>query len=205
MFHLDPSVSPELWDRLFVPPMLNFLYQSRGILAVLPNRDSPSGFRGRLTKFASRRRFDSRVRIVDYLGEEEEVPYVVPITTRAGAKRNQARMELAARAVQGGRARPFLELVAFEMSETLFGAEKAAAMFLYGVKRSRQVGNLVLGFLRPGLRCADSVRAMAETEFDLRSDGSDLLLRGLRPSFPEVRVEIDRSQGAPWARFAPTP
>ena len=70
LFGTDETVELEDLDRLLFPTYLNFLYQSRGIIAVLPSRDSPHGFRSRLTRFATRRRFDSRDRVVDYVGED---------------------------------------------------------------------------------------------------------------------------------------
>ncbi len=70
LFVMDESVGLEDLDLLLFPTYLNFLYQSRGILAVLPSRDSPHDFRGRFTHFATRRRFDTRVRVIDYIGED---------------------------------------------------------------------------------------------------------------------------------------
>jgi hypothetical protein len=70
-------------------------------------------------------------------------------------------------------------------------------MFLHGIKRTRSVGNLCLGLLRPGLGCGDAVRAMADIEIGLHHDRAGLVLRGIRPEFPGHVVAIDPKSGAP--------
>jgi hypothetical protein len=209
LFTMDESVGLEDLDLLLFPTYLNFLYQSRGILAVLPARDSPHGFRERLTRYATRRRFDTRVRVVDYIGEDHGLSYVVnladaeanPIRKKAAI----AKMEVAERAVQGIRKHPFIELHAFEVFDTLMGSEKALKMWYYGVKRARHVGNLALGLLGPGLASAAGVRRMADAEFALRRDEVGLLVHGLRPSFPSFVVTEDAALGRPHVAFVPRP
>lgn len=212
LYRCDERVTPEDLDLCFTPLFLNFLYQSRGILAVLPPRDSPKGFRSRLTRFATRRRFDSRVRIVEYVGEDDESPYVVSLKdVRAGAadrrKRadQMARMQAAERAVRGGRARPFLEFNALEVAEVLFGVDAAAKMFFHGVKRARMVGNLVVGLLRPGLGCSDAVRAMSDVELALYRDDVGLLVRGIRPAFPGHLMHAQDPGRSPLVGLVPRP
>lgn len=208
LFELDGSVGTDDLDRLLTPMLLNFLYHSRGVIAVLPSRDSPAAFRRRLIRFASRRRFDSRVRVIDYVGEAEPAPYVVDLARATDPKRAKlmmARMAAAERAAQGGRGRSFLELNAFEVAEMVAGPDAAAKMFLYGVKRARSVSNLVIGLLRPGLRVSDAVRAMADTHFQLRHEEVGLTLRGVRPSFPGHVVVPDTARGEPHLTFVPSP
>jgi hypothetical protein len=214
LFQLDDTVETADWKLLFTPTLLNFLYQSNGVLAVLPSRESPQRFRAHLTRWASRRLFDTRVRIIDYVGEVDPAPYVVPMRITGGPKgpgtvprsklrKEMARMNAAERAVRGARSRMFLEMVAFEMGEMLVGPELATRMFLFGIKRTRSVGNLCLGLLRPGLGCSDAVRGMADVELALHRNGSGLRLRGIRPAFPEQRVEIDPRRGAPFLSLTP--
>lgn len=208
LFHVDETVETADWELLFTPTLLNFLYQSRGILAVLPSRESPHGFRAQLIRWVTRKRFDTRVRIVDYVGEDDEAPYVVGLRPVPGSKKSEAakrrkaladmaKMVTAEKAVRGARSRPFIELIAFEIMEMTVGAETAARMFLHGIKRTRQVGNLCLGILRPGLGCSDAVRGMADVEFALHHDRDGLVLRGLRPLFPPLVVLADPRIGAP--------
>lgn len=204
LFHTDETVTPEDRDLVFFPTILNFLYQSRGMIAVLPARDSPHGFRARLTRYATRRRFDTRVRIVDYVGEDDDAPYVVSLRPLRAGKPNMEKMEAAEKAAQGDRKRCFLEMNAFEVIEMLVGPEDAAKMFFHGIKRARMVGNLVLGILRPGLGCADAVRGMADVELALHRDGDGLHVRGLRPAFPDHLVLADPERGLPHVRLAPT-
>lgn len=216
LFSLDETVGLEDLDLLLFPTFLNFLYQSRGILAVLPARDSPHGFRSRLTRFATRRRFDSRVRVLDYVGEDEGLSYVVYLEStqsnphpKASARKEKeraiAKVVAAERVVQGGRKNPFIELVAFEVLDTLVGTEKALQMFYYGIKRIRNVGNLGVGLLGPGLGCAAGVRRMADTEFTLHREEVGLIIRGVRPAFSGCVVTEDRETGRPRVAFVPRP
>ncbi len=212
LFGLDATVGLDDLDLLLFPTFLNFLYHSRGILSILPSRDSPHEFRSRLTRYVTRRRFDTRVRICDYVGEDEKAPYVVDIKTEYGEKpdprrRKQAvaRVEEAEKAVRGNRGKTFLEFCAFEVFDTLLGGEKATEAFFYGVKRARQRKNLVIGLLGPGLACAAGVRRMADTEFELRRDDVGLIVRGIRPSFPGLVVTEDAAGRAPHVAFVPRP
>jgi hypothetical protein len=216
VFSLDETVGREDLDLLLFPTYLNLLYHSRGIVAILPSNDSPHEFRSRLTRHVTRRRFDTRVRIMDYVGEDEGPPYVVNINNRGmlpGAKPPTAKETnvaiakavAAEKAAQGGRERSYLELTAFEIFDTLLGSEKAAQLFFIGVKRARSLGNLVIGLLGPGVGSAAAVRRMADTEFSLHRDEVGLIIRGVRPSFPAFVVTQDRSAGAPHVAFVPRP
>ena len=216
LFDADETVELEDLDRLLFPTYLNFLYQSRGIVAVLPSRDSPHGFRSRLTRFVTRRRFDSRVRVVDYVGEDEGLSYVVnlkrsskdPLSSSDDPKDRQralAKMVAAEKAVQGNRHKPFVEITASEVFDTLMGTEKALQAYYMGIKRTRSIGNLGVMILGPGLGCAAGVRRMADLEFDLHRDEVGLIIRGVRPSFSSHLVIADPSTGPPHVVFVPRP
>jgi len=213
LFTMDETVGTDDLDLLLFPTYLNFLYQSRGILGILPSRDSPHGFRERMTRFVTRRRFDSRVRICDYVGEDEKSPYVVALKVEdpegkpnpKNRERAVAKVVTAEKSVQGNRGKTFLELTAFEVFDTLCGSERATKMFFFGVKRARQTGNLVVGLLGPGLGCAPGVRRMADTEFELHRDEIGLIVRGVRPSFSSYVVTSDLSAGLPHVAFVPRP
>ena len=114
-------------------------------------------------------------------------------------------MASAEKAVAGGRRRPYLELNAFEVGEVLFGADQAVKMFFHGVKRSREVGNLVVGLLRPGLRCADAVVGLADVELGLRHEAVGPVVHGERPDFADHLVMEDPKLGAPHAVLVPGP
>jgi len=216
LFAMDETVRKEDVDLLLFPTFLNMLYQSRGIIAVLPSRDSPHDFRARMTRYVTRRRFDSRVRVVDYIGEDADAPYVVslvadrddPLPDRPSIKKRKAaiqKMVAAEKVVRGGRKRPFLEIMAFETFETLMGVDKSLRMFYYGIKRARDIGNLAVGLLGPGLGSAAGVRRMADTEFALHRDEVGLLVRGVHPSFPAHVVAHDMNAGPPHVAFVPRP
>ncbi|HYA57669.1 MAG TPA: gas vesicle protein GvpD basic region 2 domain-containing protein [Thermoplasmata archaeon] len=212
----DETVTTEDLDLLLFPSILNTLYHSRGMIAILPSRDSPHDFRARLTRFATRRRFDSRVRIVDYAGEDEGLSYVVTIQnkamepgTRPGSEKEKKaaieKMVQAEKAAAGSRNKPFLELYALEVMETLMGADQAARMFFHGAKRSRQLGNLLITPLAPGLGTAVAARRMADSEVELHHDEVGLIIRGIRPSFPGHVVTTDNVTGPPYVAFVPRP
>lgn len=215
LFGFDETVGLEDLDHLLFPAYLNMLYQSRGMIAVLPSRDSPSAFRQRLTQWVSRRRFDSRIRICDYVGEDPDAPYVVhlrptdappgEVRSPAAKKAALAKMIAAEKAARGGRSHPFLELTAFETFDTLMGSDKAIQLFYYGIKRTRSIGNLGIGLLGPGLGSAAGVRRMADTEFELHRDAMGLIVRGVRPAFAPHLVTQDLAASPPHIAFAPRP
>lgn len=212
LFSLDETVGLEDLDLVTFPTYLNFLYQSRGILSILPARDMPHGFRSRLTRYVTRRRFDSRVRVCDYFGEDEGSPYVVTMKANMNQKpdpkgraRALAKIVQAEKEVQGNRGKTFLESTAFEVFDTLLGSEKATKAFFFGVKRARQNGNLMVGILGPDLGCAPGVRRMADTEFQLHRDEVGLIIRGVRPTFSSYVVTIDPRSGPPHVAFVPRP
>ena len=216
LFEVDHSVSPSDRALLLTPTLLNFLYQSRGVLAVLSSRESPAGFRADLTRWVSRRRFDTRVRVVVYAGgEDAETPYVVDLSKGLGnqgprkegstarGRKHMAMMVTAEKAVKGARAKPFVEMVSFEIADMLFGSDVAGRMFFHGVKRARMVGNLVVGILRPGVGCAESVRGMADVVLGLERTELGLTVRGIRPTFPAHLVVVDPRLGPPHIAFLP--
>jgi hypothetical protein len=215
LFSADETVGTEDLDLLLFPAILNFLYHSRGMVAVLPSRDSPHDFRARLSRFVTRRRFDSRVRICDYVGEDEGVPYVVNLNRPNGSalrsrtpkekERALAKMVAAEAAVRGNGSKPFLELTAFAVFDTLMGPEEALRLFYQGIKRTRQLGNLGIGILSPGVGCAAGVRSMVDTEFSLHRDEVGLTIRGARPLFPSHVVTVDPVAGPPHAALVPRP
>ncbi len=212
LLHASASLAPEDLDLVLTPTLLNFLYRSRGVLAVLPPRDSPRAFRSRLTRHTTRRRFDLRVRVVEYVGEDDDAPFVVSLAAsvrrpprRGAGSADLDKMVVAERAVRGARPRPFLEMNAIEVSEILFGPETAARMRYHGVKRARQVGNLVLGIVRPGLQVLDAVRSMADVAIEVRHDEMGIAIRGLHPSFPNHLVLPDAVAGPPHVTIVPRP
>lgn len=204
LFGMDETVGLEDLDLLLFPTFLNMLYQSRGMIAMLPSRDSPHDFRARLTRYVTRRRFDSRVRVVDYVGEDEGLSYVVNLNFK-GRDKATAKMVEAERIVRGERKKTFIELTAFEIFETLLGVDGAMRLFFQGIKRARQMGNLAIGLLGPGLGCAAGVRRMADTEFTLHRNEVGLIIRGVRPSFSSYVVIRDVHAGAPHVAFVPQP
>jgi len=203
LFLLDPSITTEDLHLLLTPAWLNFLYQSRGLLAVLPARESSKGFRQAMLSSVSRRRFDSRVRIVEYVGEGEAAPYVVGLH-QLPKDAAMAKMVEAEKAVRGAGSKPYIEYTALEVLETLFGVQTASKMYFHGVKRTRAVGNLGLALARPGLGCLEACRSLMDFEFTLRRTELGLTITGNRPIFPTHLVIPDPRRGAPHVTFVPS-
>ncbi len=211
LFNVAPAVETSDLHLLLNPTWLNFLARSRGILAILPARESPAAFRKELLRYTTRRLFDSRVRVIDYVGEAEPAPYVVPLGESIRAKATDKdrkvamdRMVAAEKAVSGARGRPFLEMNALEVMETLTGAERASKMLFFGVKRTRSVGNLGIALARPGLGSIETARGLMDYEFDLDRTDLGLEIRGRRPAFPHHVVVPDRRRVAPYVEFVPS-
>jgi hypothetical protein len=212
LFTTDATVAIDDLRLLFTPTWLNFLHHSRGMIAVLPAQESPGAFRAALLAHTSRRLFDSRVRVVDYVGEGDDAPYVVALGSMGNLvdkptkrKAAMAKMAAAEKAAQGARRRQFMEFVALEIMETLVGGEKAATMYLHGVKRTRAVGNLGIAVARPGLRCLDAARSMMDFELGLRRTDVGLEITGVRPRFSSHVVVADPARGSPYVALVPTP
>ena len=203
LLRTEAAVTTADLHLLLTPTWLNFLEQSRGLMLVLPARESPRAFRSALLAHVSRRLFDSRVRVVDYVQEDDPAPYVVHLPLKGDPKVGMEKMVTAERAVAGAIHRPFLEYNALEMMETLVGPETAGRMFLHGMKRTLAVGNLGVAVARPGLASLDGARSLCDGEMVLRRDASRLLLAGVRPSFPEQVLSIDARRGAPFVAVAP--
>lgn len=211
LLRTDASAGTEELHRVLTPLWLNFLRQSHGILAVLPARESPHRFREALLRHVSRRLFDSRVRIVDYVGEDDEASYVVSLkgltsTQLPEERRKEAieRITRAERIVRGAGPKPFLEVTSLEILEAIAGVETATRMYLHGMKRTRSVGNLGIAIARPGLACFDAVRAMVDYELALRVEPVGLILSGTRPSFTDRLVVPDRLDGPPHIVLVPS-
>jgi hypothetical protein len=210
LYDVDAALGPSDLSLLLKPTWLNFLHHSHGILAVLPARQSPEEFRTNLLSSVSRRLFDSRVRVIDYVHQAEPAPHVVALSSKAATDEKEKaaamqRMTEAERAVSGARSKPFLEMVSLEINETLFGAETAGRMYLFGMKRTRDVGNLGIAIARPALGCTAGVRSLADYEFNLRRSDVGLRLEGVRPVMNPHVVTIDRLRGPPYVSFVPTP
>lgn len=209
LYNVGDGVTTADLHLLFRPTWLNFLRQSRGIMIVLPSRESPASFRDALLPFTTRRLFDSRVRVVEYVGQDEEAPYTVnlrvgrdPAKDEPARRKAMADMVEAEKAVQGARGKPFLECTALEVLETLAGTETAGRMYFHGMKRTKEVGNLGIALARPGLNVTPVVRGLVDYEFSLDRTSAGLTLAGTRPAFTAHRVLPDPRLGIPHVELA---
>ena len=96
-------------------------------------------------------------------------------------------------------------LTKLDAMETLMGPEKAARMFFHGTKRSRQMGNLLLALMGPGVASATAARRMADSEIELHHDDVGWVVCGIRPAFFGHVATTDGGAGAPYAAFVPHP
>ena len=102
-------------------------------------------------------------------------------------------MVTAEKAVAGPDRKPFLEYTAFDTFESLMGDQVAIRMYFQGVSRTKHVGNLGIGLLKPGL---------ARVERDPEHDGHVLPDHQHRQ---RSRASTGSGLGRPSTRSAPTP
>jgi KaiC/GvpD/RAD55 family RecA-like ATPase len=201
-FEVDVNVGVEDYYQIFVPTFLNFLSQSRGIVAVLAAGESHEKFRATLSRHTPPNVFDQRVRIVDYNKSEAEEPYIVPMA-HYGREDAVQTMVAAENAARGPQQKPFLEYFSFDTLESLMGDQVALRMYFHGVGRTKQIGNLGIGLLKPGLLVTSEILNMMDTYFRIINIDSALCIYGIRPRTSIYAVSYDAVNGPPHAKLTP--
>ena len=201
-FEVDVNVGIEDYNLLFIPTFLNFLSQSRGIIAVLAAGESHEKLRDRLVRHAPAPVFDTRVRVADYTAQESEFSYIVPMA-RFGRDEALRAMVSAEKAVRGPENRPFIEYTAFDTLESLMGDQVAVRLYFHGVQRAKNVGNLGIGLIKPGLLIASEILNMMDTYFRIINIDNAPCVYGIRPRTTIHAISIDPEKGAPNIRLTP--
>jgi KaiC/GvpD/RAD55 family RecA-like ATPase len=201
-FEVDVNVGVDDYYMLFTPTFLNFLSQGRGIIAVLAAGESPDKLRDTLVRHVSTNQFDTRVRIPDYSANETEEPYILPMG-RYGREEAAKAMVAAERAVAGPDRKPFLEYMAFDTFESLMGDQVAIRMYFQGVSRTKHVGNLGIGLLKPGLLVSSEILNMMDSYFRIINIDSATCIYGIRPRTTIYAISPDPEKGAPHATLIP--
>ena len=201
-FEVDVNVGIDDYYMLFTPTFLNFLSQSRGIIAVLAAGDSPEKLRETLVRHVQPNLFDTRVRIPDYTASETEDPYILPMA-RYGRDEAMRAMVTAEKAAAGPDRKPFVEYMAFDTFESLMGDQVAIRMYFTGVARTKHVGNLGIGLLKPGLLVSSEILNMMDTYFRIINIDNAPCIYGIRPRTTIYAISPDPEKGAPHAVLTP--
>jgi gas vesicle operon resressor len=201
-FEVDVNVGIDDYYMLFTPTFLNFLAHSRGIIAVLAAGESHESLRETITKYIPTHVFDTRVRIADYTANETEESYIVPMG-RYGRDEAVRAMSVADKAARGPENKPILEYTAFDTLESLMGDQVAIRMYFHGVRRTKLLGNLGIGLLKPGLLVSSEILNMMDTYFRIINIDNAPCIYGIRPRTTIHSISIDTSRGPPHARLTP--
>ncbi len=201
-FEVDVNVGIDDYYMLFTPTFLNFLAQGRGIIAVLAAGESPEKLRETLIRHVPANQFDTRVRIPDYTANETEDPYILPMA-RFGREDAMRAMVTAEKAVSGAERKPFIEYTAFDTFESLMGDQVAIRMYFQGVARTKHVGNLGIGLLKPGLLVSSEILNMMDTYFRIINIDNAPCIYGIRPRTTIYAISPDPEKGAPHAILTP--
>ena len=201
-FEVDVNVGIDDYYMLFTPTFLNFLAQGRGIIAVLAAGESPEKLRDTLVRHVPPNQFDTRVRIPDYTANETEDPYILPMA-RFGRDEAMRAMVTAEKAVAGPDRKPFIEYTAFDTFESLMGDQVAIRMYFQGLSRTKHVGNLGIGLLKPGLLVSSEILNMVDTYFRIINIDNAPCLYGIRPRTLIYAISQDPEKGGPHATLTP--
>src|SRR5580658_8617576 len=201
-FEVDVNVGIDDYYMLFTPTFLNFLAQGRGIIAVLAAGESPEKLRETLVRHVPPNQFDTRVRIPDYTANETEDPYILPMA-RFGRDEAMRAMVTAEKAVAGPDRKPFIEYTAFDTFESLMGDQVAIRMYFQGLSRTKHVGNLGIGLLKPGLLVSSEILNMVDTYFRIINIDNAPCIYGIRPRTTIYAISVDPEKGAPHATLTP--
>ncbi len=201
-FEVDVNVGIDDYYMLFMPTFLNFLSQGRGMIAVLAAGESPDKLRDALVRHISPNQFDTRVRIADYTAQETEDPYILPMA-RYNREEAIKAMVSAEKAVAGPDRKPFMEYTAFDTFESLMGDQVAIRMYFQGVSRTKHVGNLGIGLLKPGLLVSSEILNMMDTYFRIINIDSAPCIYGIRPRTTIYSISADPEKGLPLAVLTP--
>ncbi len=201
-FEVDVNVGVDDYYMLFTPTFLNFLGQGRGMIAVLAAGESPEKLREALVRYVPPSHFDTRVRIPDYTVAETEEPYILPMA-RFGRDEAMRAMVTAEKAAAGPDRRPFIEYMAFDTFESLMGDQVAIRMYFSGVSRTKHVGNLGIGLLKPGLLVSSEILNMMDTYFRIVNIDNAPCIYGIRPRTTIYAISPDPQKGAPHAVLTP--
>jgi KaiC/GvpD/RAD55 family RecA-like ATPase len=201
-FEVDVNVGIDDYYMLFTPTFLNFLSQGRGIIAVLAAGESPEKLRDTLIRHVPSNLFDTRVRIPDYTANETEDPYILPMA-RFGREEAMRAMVTAEKAVAGTDRKPFMEYTAFDTFESLMGDQVAIRMYFQAIARTKHVGNLGIGLLKPGLLVSSEILNMMDTYFRIINIDNAPCLYGIRPRTTIYAISHDPEKGPPHAVLTP--
>ena len=203
-FDIDINVSIDDYYHLFIPTFLNFLAQGRGMMGVLAGGEYPDRLKELITQHLPSNIFDSRVRIIDYTATEQTSPYILPFGRIGSSADAQRAYEEIERAVRGGQDKnPYIEYTAFDTLEYQQGDNMAITGLFQAVQRTKIMGNLGIGLLKPGLMVTSEIINMMDTYFRVVNIDDSPCIYGIRPRTLIYAIGIDEQRGAPHVSLTP--
>jgi hypothetical protein len=83
------------------------------------------------------------------------------------------------------------------------GDQVAIRMYFSGVSRTKHVGNLGIGLLKPGLLVSSEILNMMDTYFRIVNIDNAPCIYGIRPRTTIYAISPDPEKGAPHAVLTP--
>jgi hypothetical protein len=173
-------------------------------MGVLAGGEYPERMRNTIVSHIDPTIFDSRVRIIDYTATESSAPYVLAmgrVSSRADAQRAFEDLE---RAVRGGQEKtPYIEYTAFDTLEYQQGDQPAITGLFQAVQRTKILGNLGIGVLKPGLMVGTEIINMMDTYFRIICIDNCPCIYGIRPRTLVYAINVNEEKGRPYVSLTP--
>ncbi len=112
-------------------------------------------------------------------------------------------MTSAEKAVRGPEGKPFIEYTAFDTMESLMGDQVAIRLYFQGVQRTKLLGNLGIGLLKPGLLVSSEILNMMDSYFRIINIDNAPCIYGIRPRTTIYSIAYDPTKGPPHAKLTP--
>jgi KaiC/GvpD/RAD55 family RecA-like ATPase len=203
-FDIDVNVSIDDYYLLFVPTILNFLTQGRGLMGILAGGEYPAHLRSSVVAHIPPAMFDNRVRIIDYTATETTASYVLPMGRVRDRSDAQKALEKLERIVSGGPEKtPYIEYTAFDTLEYQLGDQPTITGLFPSVQRTKILGTLGIGVLKPGLVVGTEIINMMDTYFHIICIDNCPCIYGVRPRTPVYAIDIDQQKGKPHVCLTP--
>ncbi len=202
VLEVNENVSNEEYMLVVRPLFLNFLSQSRGVLATLSGGTHPDILRDDITKFISDKKFDERFRIVDYFSFQSDKPYMMAL---GGKKRDELGKLYTKniREISENGKQPFLDYTGFDTLEYLRGDEIAIKDLLEAVANTKVSQNLGVGIVKHGLKLTSEIKNMADTYLEITSVNNTTCIYGIKPKTGIYAIVPHEEKGYPYISLIP--
>lgn len=198
------NVSGEEYYSIIRPILMNFVTQSRGVVAVLSGGDHAETLRNDLTRFVSGELFDRYVRIVDYFVQQSTEPYIMAL----GTKNREEAMKIYKDNItmlRGKEDRPIIDYTGLDTVEYLHGGDVAIKNLLNAVAKIKisKEHDLGIGLLKPGLKLTQEIMNMADTYLKIVDIDKSPCIYGIKPKTMIHAIVPDETKGCPFVKLIP--